>query len=116
LDTMLLNTYVYIFFLYCGIGSFSVSLAMQFMLILYISWTCYLLNRIPQNPRISRGLQALPELLDLYATLLDFTCHYTSDSVCVYIFILALLYLRLLKILPYIRTVDIHVKLVFHYF
>jgi hypothetical protein len=60
----------------------------------------------------SRGLQAMPELLDLYATLLDFTCHYTSDSVCVYIFILALLYLRLLKILPFIRTVDIYMKLV----
>ena len=68
------------------------------------------LNCIPQNPRISRGLQAMPELLDLYATLLDFTCHYTSDSV--YIFILAFLYLRLLKILPYIRTVDIQMKLV----
>jgi len=70
------------------------------------------LKHIPQNPRISRSFQAMPELLDLYATLLEFTCHYTSDSVCVYIFILALLYLRLLKILPYIRTVDIHMKLV----
>ena len=54
----------------------------------------------------------MPELLDLYATLLEFTCHYTSDNVCVYIFILALLYLRLLKVLPYIRVVDIHMKLV----
>lgn len=54
----------------------------------------------------------MPELLDLYATLLDFTCQYTSDSVCVYIFIKARLYLRLLKILPYIRTVDIYMTLV----
>lgn len=33
----------------------------------------------------------MPELLDLYATLLDFTCQYTSDSVCAYTFLLALL-------------------------
>jgi hypothetical protein len=42
------------------------------------------LKHVPQNPRISRGLQAMNSL-DLYAPLLDFTCHYPSDSVCVYI-------------------------------
>ena len=69
------------------------------------------LNHIPRNPRISRGLQATPN--SWTCMLLYWTSPTTTQvTVCVYIFMLALLYLRLLKNLLYIRTVDMHMKLV----